>query len=112
MNEFNLDNKNENLSNRNSKQEFSKQIKNVSPKSNKTDKHKFDADSSIELTNKILEITLIIKAKFPELSKFLDETPRAEVDYEHSEISFNELSEYYESLNSILIKYKLEHPKD
>lgn len=58
------------------------------------------------LNKKILQIKLIIKKKFPELSKFLVEIP-SEVN---TKISLDELTEYYVSLEAVLTKYKLDHP--
>jgi len=62
------------------------------------------------LIAKILHVTTVIKAKFPELSKFLDEIPESDLDPKYSKISLKDLHEYYQSLNAILDKYKLEHP--
>ena len=62
------------------------------------------------LNRKILNIKRIIKDKFPELSKFLDEIPLSIEDSSLSEISYHDLDEYYRSLEAVLNKYKLEYP--
>lgn len=65
--------------------------------------------TSVEnLNNKIIRITLIIKTKFPELSKFLDEMPNASPDNKQTTVSYHDLDEYYKSLEAVLAKYKLE----
>lgn len=68
-------------------------------------------DSMVDALNvKILEITQTIKAKFPELSKFLDEIPIATPDNDDPVVSFEGLREYYLSLEAILKKYRQENP--
>lgn len=62
------------------------------------------------LNKKIIRITLIIKAKFPELSKFLDEIPNTAPDNKQTKVSYHDLNEYYMSLEAVLAKYKLEQP--
>jgi len=64
-----------------------------------------------ELNAKILEVTMKIKDHYPELSKYLDEIPITIPSEKDPEITLNHLKEYYESLSSILNKYKLEYPK-
>lgn len=86
---------------------------NLSPsRRGKIDKITSNEFSETELKKKILDVTKIIKEKFPELSKFLNETPESEVDYEHPEICLQDLRDYYQSLSAILVKYELEHPID
>ncbi len=63
-----------------------------------------------ELNSKILEITIIIKDKYPELLKYLDEMPITIPSEKNPEITLKNLSAYYESLNTVLNKYILEHP--
>ena len=61
-----------------------------------------------ELNAKILEVTMKIKDHYPELSKYLDEIPITIPSEKDPEITLNHLKGYYESLSSILNKYKLE----
>jgi esterase/lipase len=63
-----------------------------------------------DLNSKILEITIIIKNKYPELLKYLDEMPATIPAEKNPEITLKNLSAYYDSLNAVLNKYKLEHP--
>jgi len=62
-----------------------------------------------DLNSKIMEITMIIKDKYPELLKYLDEMPITIPAEKKPKITLKNLSAYYESLNSVLAKYKLEH---
>jgi 3-oxoadipate enol-lactonase len=62
-----------------------------------------------DLNAKILKTTLIIKDKYPELSKYLDEMPDTISTEKDPKITLTILSTYYESLNSILKKYKSDH---
>jgi hypothetical protein len=64
-----------------------------------------------ELNAKILEVTMKIKDHYPELSKYLDEMPVTIPSEKDPEITLNQLKVYYESLNSLLNKYKLDYPK-
>lgn len=64
-----------------------------------------------ELNSKTLKITMTIKDQYPELSKYLEEMPDTISDEKDQEITLKNLSSYYESLNSILKKYKSDHPK-
>ncbi len=64
-----------------------------------------------DLNAKILKITMRIKDFNPELSKYLEEMPVTVPSENDPEITFNNLKSYYESLNSMLNKYKVEHPK-
>ena len=63
-----------------------------------------------DLNAKILKTTITIKNKYPELSKYLDEMPDTIPNEKDPEITLKNLSAYYESLNSILKKYKSTHP--
>lgn len=65
-----------------------------------------------DLNAKILKVTMTIKEHYPELVGFLEEMPETIPDEKDPEITLKNLSAYYESLNSMLSKYKLEHPKD
>ena len=64
-----------------------------------------------DLNSKILTITMKIKDHYPELSKYLEEMPVTIPSENDPEITLNNLKSYYESLNSLLNKYKMEHPK-
>jgi hypothetical protein len=66
--------------------------------------------SEKDLNSKILKITMTIKDQHPELSKYLDEMPVTIPDEKHPDITLKNLKEYYDSLNSMLNKYILEHP--
>ena len=75
--------------------------------------NKNEAYQSIEkdLNAKILKITMTIKDHYPELSKYLDEMPVTVPSEKDPEITLNNLQTYYESLNSLLNKYKVDYPK-
>ncbi len=65
-----------------------------------------------EINSKILKITMKIKDKYPELSKYLEEMQVTIPDEKKPEITQKKLVAYYESLNSLLNKYILEHPQN
>ena len=67
-------------------------------------------DAEKDLNAKILKVTMIIKDKYPELSKYIEEMPETIPDKKNPEITLKNLRTYYESLNSMLNKYILEHP--
>ncbi|QGY46096.1 hypothetical protein GM418_21225 [Maribellus comscasis] len=67
--------------------------------------------SEKELNSDILRISMIILEKYPELSEYLAEMPVTIPSGNDEKISLNHLKSYYESLNSLLNKYKLKHPK-
>jgi len=62
-----------------------------------------------ELNLKILKTTQIIKSKYPELLKYLEEMPDTISTEKDPKITLTILSSYYESLSSILKKYKSDH---
>lgn len=64
-----------------------------------------------DLNSKILKVTMTIKEQYPELSEFLEEMPETIPSEENAEITLKNLSAYYESLNSMLNKYKVDYPK-
>jgi hypothetical protein len=64
-----------------------------------------------DLNSKILKITMLIKNHYPELSKYLEEMPVTVPSENDPEITLNNLRTYYESLNSLLNKYKVDYPK-
>lgn len=63
-----------------------------------------------ELNEKILKITMTIREKHPELSKYLDEMTETIPDEKHPEITVAAQKAYYESLKAMLAKYELEIP--
>lgn len=63
-----------------------------------------------ELNAQILMITMKIRENYPELSKYLEEMPVTIPDEKNPEITTKNLTAYYDSLNSLLNKYILEHP--
>ncbi len=64
-----------------------------------------------ELNAMILEITMKIQDKFPELSKYICEMEATIPNEKYPGINIKNLKEYYESLNTMLRKYILEHPE-
>lgn len=64
-----------------------------------------------DLNSKILKITMTIKDHYPELEGFLEEMPETIPDEKDPEITLKNLSAYYESLNLMVNKYKLDYPK-
>ena len=64
-----------------------------------------------DLNSKILKITMRIKDHYPELSQYLEEMPVTVPSENDPEITLNNLKSYYESLNSLLNKYKVDYPK-
>ncbi|MDA3904843.1 MAG: hypothetical protein PF484_02090 [Bacteroidales bacterium] len=75
------------------------------------DKHVALEHIEKDLNSKILKVTMTIKDRFPELVGFLEEMPETVPDEKDPEITLKNLNAYYKSLNSMLSKYKLEHPK-
>lgn len=74
------------------------------------DMTKVNEEAEKDLNSKILEITLKIKDKYPELSKYLDEMTVTIPDEKKPEITLGNLKIYYDSLDALLRKYILEHP--
>lgn len=69
----------------------------------------FEIENNLNL--RILKITQLIHSAHPELSKYLEEMPVTIPDEKKPELNIKSLQNYYESLNSLLTKYELEHPK-
>lgn len=67
--------------------------------------------SEKNLNKKILEITMLIKTKYPELSKYLSEMPDTISIQKKPGINSDILENYFNSLDQLLKKYILEHPK-
>ena len=63
------------------------------------------------LNSKILKITMEIKDQYPELSKYVEEMTITIPDEKNAQITLQNLKAYYDSLNTVLNNYKLEHPK-
>lgn len=57
------------------------------------------------INEKILKLTMTIKDKHPELTKYIEELPVTIPDKKHPLINIEHLQNYYESLNSLLTKY-------
>ncbi len=64
-----------------------------------------------KLNQKILKITMTIKDKYPELSKYIEEMPETIPDQKHPAVKQDALQSYYDSLDSMLKKYGVEHPR-
>ena len=64
-----------------------------------------------DLNSKIMKITMMIMNHYPELSQYLEEMPVTVPSENDPEINLNHLKSYYESLISLLKKYKVEYPK-
>lgn len=64
-----------------------------------------------ELTQKILNITMLIQDKFPELSKYLAELQETLPDMEHPHVEEQELQKYYQTLVTMTDDYLREHPE-
>lgn len=62
-----------------------------------------------ELNDAILNITILIKSKFPELSKYIEEMPVTIPDEKDPDITTKALKEYYDSLEALLKKYTVNH---
>jgi hypothetical protein len=75
------------------------------------DRHKYYEQIEKDLNSRILEITMKIKDHYPELSQYLEEMPVTVPSENDPEITLNQLRSYYESLNSLLNKYKVDYPK-
>lgn len=62
------------------------------------------------LNDDILKITMDIQNQYPELSKYLEEMPVTIPTEKKPEITAANLQSYYDSLQSVLTKYKIKHP--
>ncbi|WP_159022122.1 hypothetical protein [Formosa sp. L2A11] len=61
-----------------------------------------------ELLKDISEIVWSIEEDYPEVYKYLDENPIKIQNFEHPDISTEELEEYLQSLRDIIENYKKE----
>ncbi len=64
-----------------------------------------------DLNARILKITMMIMDHYPELSQYLEEMPVTVPSENDPEMNLNLLQSYYESLISLLKKYKVDYPK-
>ncbi|MES2559461.1 MAG: hypothetical protein V4590_06960 [Bacteroidota bacterium] len=64
-----------------------------------------------ELNDDILKLTLKIQKEHPELSKYITEMPVSVPDEQHPEITVQNLTEYYDSLEKLLKSYGKTHEK-
>ena len=62
-----------------------------------------------QLNADILKITLLIREKYPELSKYVSEMPITIPDVESPEINAKILTDYYDSLEAIMENYAQNH---
>lgn len=74
-------------------------------------KNAADEQMEKDLNSKILKITMMIKDHHPELSQYLEEMPVTVPSESDPEMTLNHLRSYYESLNSLLMKYKVSNSK-
>ena len=65
-----------------------------------------------ELNSKILKITMTILEKYPELYKYIEEMQETIPDEKDPTVTLKNLKAYYDSLDSMLNKYLLEHPEN
>ena len=72
--------------------------------------HKNRAEAEKVLNAKILELTMLIKEKYPELYGFLGEMPATIPDDSNPDINDKALQEYYDSLEAMVKQYTVEHP--
>lgn len=63
-----------------------------------------------ELNSKILQLTLLIQNKYPELSKYLGEMRETLPDVENPEMDIATLKNYIESLETLIAGYSDQHP--
>jgi len=66
-------------------------------------------ESEKGLNLKILDITMTIQEKYPELSKYLEEMPVTIPYIKSPKINIRTLSSYYDSLTSLLENYVQQH---
>ena len=68
--------------------------------------------SEKDLNSKILEITAVITDRYPELLNHLNEMPVTIPTEKRPEITIKNLQGHYDSLNSILTKYEIQHSEN
>ena len=62
-----------------------------------------------ELNSDILNITMLIQEKYPELSKYIGEMPMTMSESTDPKEIITNLQNYYHSLNSLLTNYNTSH---
>lgn len=62
-----------------------------------------------EMTEAISRLTLEIRDKYPEMSKYIGEMPVTNPDKEHPEINARILTDYYNNLLDIMKRYASDH---
>ena len=62
-----------------------------------------------EMTEAISKLTLEIREKYPEMSKYIGEMPITNPDKEHPDINAKVLTDYYNDLLAIMKRYSTEH---
>ena len=67
--------------------------------------------SELDINNSIINTTIEIEDKFPELSQFIDEMPATIPNKNSPKIDSEVLDDYKLSLNSLLDKYDSTHQK-
>jgi hypothetical protein len=65
-----------------------------------------------ELLKDIVSITMKIQRDYPELSKYLNETPVKYSKDDDSAIDIKSLEDYYKSLCELILEYSSEHSKN
>lgn len=65
-----------------------------------------------ELEQEIINITMVIHTKFPELAKYISEMPDGVSGSDTNEIDTKNLIEYYNSLQEVLQEYLKTHVAD
>ncbi|RXG11659.1 hypothetical protein DSM03_11436 [Leeuwenhoekiella aestuarii] len=65
--------------------------------------------SKAQLEREIIDITLKIHDKFPELSKYIEEIPEQELGIDSDQMRVANFKAYYNSLEEILLKYSKTH---
>lgn len=78
-------------------------------KSNRNNNEKENLDDVIKkgLNANILKITMLINKQYPELSKYLEEMSITIPNEQNPEITLINLKAYYNSLHSLLCKYRI-----
>lgn len=64
-----------------------------------------------ELTEGILRLTMLIQEKYPELMKYLSELQETLPVDKHPEVDSHALEKYYETLDNMIMDYRMEHPE-
>lgn len=54
---------------------------------------------------------MLIQEKYPELSKYLSELEETLPIEKHPEVDAHALEKYYETLDNMIMDYRLEHPE-